>query len=207
MLCAPNQMKLNSADILRSGTPVKEWMEALPSVDRVRPGRCPRCGHAARQAGRPLGLHGHGARTRQLRGPLTATAPSKEFEIQLRRYRCQSCGATMSVGPAGVFTRRLFTAMAMGLALALWSRGASQAEVRSEVGTWSVVGATAFARWNSLRRWALAAGAGELWPSIRVSTEWTRREIAKRVSAILESRGPPDKPMPMRVFMGAAHIY
>ena len=33
----------------------------------------------------------------------------------------------------------------------------------------SLVGATAQTRWNSLRRWATAAGRGELWPSIRVS--------------------------------------
>lgn len=200
-------MRQSSTGILRNAIPVKKWTDVFPSVDRVRPGRCPRCGHAAREPGRPLGLHGHGSRTRQLRGPLTALAPSKEIEIRLRRYRCQSCGVAMSVGPAGVLTRRLFTAMAIGLALALWSGGASDAEVRSEIGTWSVVGAMAFVRWNSLWRWVLAAGAGGLWPSIHVTTEWTRHEVAKRVSAILMNRGPPDRSIAERAFEGAAHIY
>lgn len=141
-----------------------------------------------------------------MRGPVTIDSPTKEIEIRLRRYRCQACGFTMSVGPAGLLTRRLFTAMAIGLALALWSGGHSDAAVRREVSPWQVVGATAEARWNALRRWALAASAGELWPSIRLTLEWTRREIAKRVSLILMSRGPPGDCEKTRAFAGAAHI-
>lgn len=199
-------MKQSLPRILRSAMTVKKWMEKPPSVDLVRPAKCPRCDHAAREPGRPLGLHGHGTRSRQLRGPASVGSPAKEIVIQLRRYRCQACGFTMSVGPAGVLTRRLFTAMAIALALALWSGGESDAAVRGEVSPWQVVGATAQARWNALRRWALAASAGALWPSIRLSVDWNKREIAKRVSAILMSRGPPSDCMRSRVFAGAAHI-
>ncbi len=132
--------------------------------------------------------------------------PSQEIEIRLRRYRCQSCGATMSVGPAGLLTRHLFTAMAIGLALALWSGGASDADVRGEVSPWQIVGATAHDRWNSLRRWARGAGRGRLWPRIEVSAQWNPREVATRVAAILMSRGPPGDCTKVRVFAGATHI-
>lgn len=199
-------MKQSLSGILRSTIAVKKWMEKCPSVDRVRPAKCPRCDHAAREPGRTLGLHGHGTRTRQLRGPIVVGVPPQETEIQIRRYHCQHCSATITVGPSGVLTRRLFTAMAIGLALALWSRGQSDAMVRRQVSPWQVVGATAQARWNALRRWALAASAGELWPSIRLMVEWTRRQIAKRVSTILMSRGPPSDCDETRVFMGAAHV-
>ena len=201
-----DKMKQSLSGILQSAISVKKWMEKSPSVDLVRPAKCPRCDHAAREPGRPLGLHGHGTRFRQLRGPPAVGRPSEEIEIELRRYRCQSCGAAMTVGPAGLLTQRLFTAMAIGLALALWSGGRSHAAVRGEVSAWSIVGAAAHARWNSLRRWARAAGRGRLWPHIKVSTEWTPREIAKRVTAILMSRGPPDECAKARVFAGAAHI-
>lgn len=199
-------MKQSLPGILRSAITVKKWMENPPSVDQVRPAKCPRCDHAGREPGRTLGLHGHGRRTRQLRGPVTVDSPAKEIKIWLRRYQCQACGFTMSVGPAGVLTRRLFTAMAIGLALALWSGGDSGAAVRREVSPWQVVGPTAQVRWNSMHRWALAARAGELWPSIRLTVEWTRRELAKRVSAILMSRGPPSDSNKTRAFEGAAQI-
>jgi hypothetical protein len=74
------------------------------------------------------------------------------------------------------------------------------------VSPWSLVGATAQTRWNSLRRWTAAAGRGELWPRIRVSEGWKLREIAKRVAVILMSRGPPDDCMKTRAFTGAAQI-
>lgn len=199
-------MKQSLSGILRSAISVKKWMEKSPSVELVRPAKCPRCDHAAREPGRPLGLHGHGSRSRQLRGPATVDQPSKESEIQLRRYLCQRCGVAMTVGPAGLLTGRLFTAMAIGLALALWSAGRSHAEVRSEVSPWSVVGASAHARWNALRRWARAAGRGELWPSIDANENWRPRELAKRVASILMSRGPPGKCAKTRVFAGAAQV-
>lgn len=113
----------------------------------------------------------------------------------------------ITVGPDGLLRRRLFTAMAIALALAAWSIGGqSDAEVRARVNPWTVVGATAQARWNALRDWAAAAGRGALWPSIVVDASWTRRDIAHRVAQILISRGPPVHDDLARVFAGSAHI-
>ncbi len=127
--------------------------------------------------------------------------------ILLRRYRCQGCGAVITVAPAGVLHRRFFTAMAIALALARWAlRGEAGSSVRSAISPWSVVGATASLRWNALRRWARAAGRGELWPGISLDVHWTPREIAHRVVRILEVRGPPSEATTARVFAGAAQV-
>jgi len=113
----------------------------------------------------------------------------------------------VTVGPDGLLRRRLFTAMAIALALATWAIGGhTDAEVRARVSPWSVVGATAQARWNALHDWARAAGRGALWPSIVVDASWTRRDVAHRVAMILADRGPPTHDGLARVFAGSAHI-
>jgi hypothetical protein len=139
--------------IVQIGISVKRWITELPSVERARPARCPRCGGANREPGKALGLHGHGLRCRQIRGPLTPEGPPEIAEVLLRRYRCQRCQAVIAVGPDGLLRRRFFTAMAIAVALATWSLGGqSAAEVRTRISPWSVVGATATRRWSSLVR-------------------------------------------------------
>ena len=101
-------------EVIRSERDVKSWMEAMPSTDAVRPARCP--------VGQGLGLHGHGVRTRQGRGPAEPDAAPQVRVFCVRRYRCTRCRATATVVPREVLTRRLFTAgaIALALALALW---------------------------------------------------------------------------------------
>ncbi len=48
---------------------VKIWQGELPSVEAVRPARCPGCGNAGAPAGGRVGLVGHGLRPRDVRGP------------------------------------------------------------------------------------------------------------------------------------------
>ena len=112
----------------------------------------------------------------------------------------------MSVGPAGMISGFHFMAPVVALAMAVWAGGVSHAEVRRRMSPDIFVGATAQPRWNSLRRWARAAGRGELWPSIRVPADWTRREVARRVTLILAGRGPPGETELTRIFVGAAHL-
>jgi len=56
--------------IVYSAIDVKEWAAEIPSVDAVRPGCCSRCGAASRPSGAGVVLVGHGARDRQIRGPV-----------------------------------------------------------------------------------------------------------------------------------------
>ena len=54
--------------------------------------------------------------------------------VRARRYECQRCGACMVVVPREILARRLYTACAIGLALAMWALlGATEAAVRSRV--------------------------------------------------------------------------
>lgn len=128
-----------------------EWTRELPSVDAARPTRCPTCNEASRLPGRPLGLHGHGVRTRDLWGPPRPGAPPALGEILARRYHCAHCRATCTVVPRGVLPRHMYTAGAIALALALWSMGLAAEAVCAAISPWPVRG---HARgWRSLRRW------------------------------------------------------
>src|SRR5690348_13799716 len=106
--------------IIQSTLPIKSWIERTPSVDEARPPQCPFCEAVSRPVGEPLGLHGHGLRERQLRGPLGPEQEPQMCVVRVRRYLCRRCGATLTVVPQGVLPRRLFSAAAIGLALCLW---------------------------------------------------------------------------------------
>src|SRR5690606_19508329 len=116
---------------------VKNWLQRPPTVEEVRPGRCPRCEAASRPAGGPVGLHGHGLRERQIRGPFAIDAAPTTSVIACRRYRCIACGAVMTVVPLGVEPRRYYGRAAICLALGLWVlAGEPMAEVRRRVCAW-----------------------------------------------------------------------
>jgi hypothetical protein len=67
-----------------------------------------------------MGLHGHGVRSRQVLGPLTWGGLPLALEVWVRRYRCTRCRATCTVVPREVLTRRLYSAPAIAMALALF---------------------------------------------------------------------------------------
>jgi hypothetical protein len=151
-------------------------------------------------------LHGHGLRSRDLWGPQSPGAPPTISDLQQRRYQCQRCRAVITVRPAGILPRFLYTAMAIALALVLWSHARLAAHaVRARVSPHRTVGATAAPRWASLPRWTrsprrLWRGIGA-WPSTAGP-----REIAHRVSAQLAARARiPSGALIADAFAGAAH--
>jgi ferredoxin len=192
------RLKVQSEDhICRSLIKVKDWLHQMPSVADARPAQCMGCGAASRPAGKNLVVHGDGTRERQLRGPMTPDGVPELISVVGRRYECQSCGACMLVVPSEVLARRQYCASAIGLALAKWSSGATEAAVRLCVSPLKVVGNAAVAKWVTLRRWAEAAAGGlkaRLFcgASSRQAPEgFTLRQHAERTAAALATLAPP----------------
>jgi hypothetical protein len=183
-------------------------MAAPPSVEEVRPGRCPGCGAAARPVGGRLGLHGHGLRERQQRGPAASDSAPVVRVVALRRYRCVACAAVIAVVPRDVESRRHYSRPAIALALALWSlTSLPPAEVRRRISPWPVVGATAAAEgWVTLRRWARAGRAGRLFGAVGRLLVGTLRQVAGLLAAVALGHAPPilrHLPREAQVFHGA----
>lgn len=117
----------------------------------------------SRVPGEALGLHGHGVRARQLRGPLRPDGEPDVAVVAVRRYRCRQCGVVVTVAPAAAIARRHYSRAGIALALARFGLlGEPAAEVRRRVSPWRIVGAAAAGTWVTLKRWARAAGAGQL---------------------------------------------
>jgi hypothetical protein len=176
---------------------LKDWLQAVPSAEDARPGKCPSCGVVSRTAGQRLRLHGHGTRNRQVQGPLGATEASEIVEVTLRRYLCKECGAVIVAGPRGLVARRLYSAAAIAMALARWALLMEPAaEVRCRVSPWRVIGATAAAGWASLRRWSRALRRRHLWPEVTLGLplDGTLRDAAgvtvAKVAALASASGP-----------------
>ena len=68
-----------------------------------------------------LGLHGHGLRERQLRGPTAADGSPTTVTIVCRRYQCTHCDAVLTVVPRGVAPFKHYGFAAIAMALAVWS--------------------------------------------------------------------------------------
>lgn len=151
-----------------------------------------------------MGLHGHGLRERQVRGPLEPGGPPQLLSLLLRRFRCVSCGATMTVGPSILRARRLFSGAAIALALALWAAsGMSANAVRDSVSPLRVVGPASARTWLTLRRWA--EKAHRLFSLDRPCTDsWPPRRIAERMAFAVASLSPGPEPIHVRAFSGAA---
>jgi hypothetical protein len=112
----------------------------------------------------------------------------------------------MIVVPRELLPRRLYTACAIGLALAVWAlMGATEAEARARVSPFSIVGATAQTRWMTLRRWATDVGAGRLFGTSRAPPAgFMRRQHAERAAAALVALAPPGLALDAAAFAGAA---
>lgn len=201
----------STSRIVHFGIDVKSWVARRPTVDEVRPGRCVVCAAPSRPAGGGVVLHGHGLRTRDQWGPPSATAPPEVIEIAGRRYECQRCGAVMLVVPSVVLHRRLYSAAAIALALAIWSvEGKTPAEVRARVSPWRIVGPAAVGAWASLHRWAKAVRAGRLFPVTRaLPADVSLRRVAERAATTLAALAPSSfdaLPLVTRAYLGAAHV-
>jgi hypothetical protein len=115
----------------------------------------------------------------------------------------------MLVVPRELLPRRLYTASAIGFALALWALlGATEAAVRTRVSPLGFVGTAAQGTWITLRRWAAATAQGLLFatatsrapPSARAS----RRQQAERAAAALVALAPPGSSLEVAAFAGGA---
>ncbi len=139
-----------------------------------------------------MGLHGHGLRERHQWGPAEVGGVPALVGILLRRYLCRSCGAVIVVGPRGLVRRRLYSAGAIALALALYGvAGLAPAEVRRRVSPLRIVGATAAAGWASLRRWCRAVRARRLFLAVRaLPADATLRQVAARAATTLAAFAP-----------------
>jgi hypothetical protein len=86
----------------------------------------------------------------------------------------------------------MYTANAIGLALALWALlGLTAAFVRSRISPFTVVGTAACGGWITLRRWAADARRGRLFATSRASPEgFTLRQHAERTAASLCALAP-----------------
>jgi len=197
--------------IVHSKLDVKFWLAQLPSVEEVRPGRCVVCRAPSRPAGATLGLHGHGLRSRQQRGPRAPGETPVIVVVEVRRYQCQHCDSVTTVVPCEVEPRRHYSRPAIALALARFGLlGESPAAVRRAVSPWRVVGAAAAGGWTTLGRWVAALRAGTLLPQTRASPPGaTARQIAERAAQGAAAHALPTLrhlPMAEQVFQGASRM-
>lgn len=211
MLRGPLSKDQSEARIIQSGVDLKSWQQRLPTVEEVRPGRCPICGAASRPVGGPLALHGHGIRTRQLCGPVAPGQEPVMLDVQVRRYQCQPCGAVLAVVPQTMLARRRYSGAAIAFALALWGLVlTTAAHVRRSIHPARFVGAAAAVGWTTLRRWARAVRERRLFPSTPLPEAGaTWRQVAASAAAALAGRsGPASRASPIeeRAFEGAARL-
>lgn len=187
---------------------LKSWLHRQPTIDEVRPARCPFCGAVSRPVGGPLALHGHGKRERTLLGPLEPGQPPQIVPLLVQRYRCVRCTAVLTVVPSSVLAKRRYSAAAIAYALALWGLVlASAAEVRRQVNPAERVGATAAAGWAMLRRWARAVTQRRLFATTPLPARSTWRRVAESAAAALAGRAGPasrTRPIEQRAFEAAA---
>jgi hypothetical protein len=150
---------------------------------------------------------GHGLRLRQVRGCLDAESGPRVTLVLVRRYRCRACRAVITVLPSGTVARRHFGAGTIGLALALFGERASPVRaIRERLGG---VGPPESRSWVTLRRWAVSAQTGTLFPRLRAVPESESRKRAARAAEVLASYAMPASaraPLHQQVFEGAVRL-
>jgi hypothetical protein len=191
--------------VIRSRVAIKAWLEQTPSVEAVRPTHCAGCAAPGRPLSGCLILHGQGLQRRQLRGVLDEDGDAGVFELSVRKYECQACGAVMTVVPRGVLPGRLYTGPSIALALWLWLvTGLRDVAVRARVCGWRIAGADGGRGWAQLYRWV--RGASRLFELPRpMPASESVRQTAQRIVMTLSGLAPVAiTPMSSRVFAGAA---
>lgn len=128
--------------------------------------------------------------------------------LLVRRYLCR-CGASMTVTPQETRSHRLYTASAIGWALALFGVARlSASAVRARTSPWKVLGQRADEGWATLRRWVAAVRVHRLFPCVRACpADFTARQVAERAATTLAAHAPPTvrvDEIVAQAFMGAA---
>jgi hypothetical protein len=196
--------------VVQAAINIKNWIERTPSVEETRPSRCPVCRAASHPVGDRIQLHGHGTRGRDVLHPGGPGEAATLVLIAARRYRCVPCRAVILVVPREVRGRRVYSASAIGFALALWGLVlATAAQVRRRVCPAKILGPTAAAGWITLRRWARAVARGHLFSQAPASdpTAPLRRVAASTAAALAAHADPTTRTLAIehRALLGAAH--
>src|SRR5688572_10573021 len=190
---APNPIEKQSTQrIVYFDRDVKFWAEKAPSVGAARPGRCPACESPGARAGGSVGLVGHGLRERVVLGPAIASQAPEELTIQLRRYRCRSCKAVVTVAPRAVLYRMLYSGLAVAVALSLWVvAGLASWKVRSRVSPRFGAPSEREHGWRSVGRWARHAERWWRWLRLRPGDErvWARQIVQQLAGRAASARG------------------
>lgn len=126
------------------------------------------------------------------------------YVLLVRRYKCRWCGHTVTVLPRGVVARRHYGGYA--IASGFWHygmQGSSLGKTRAQV----AAGNTFESGWPALRRWAAAAGSGELFRDVRPWPEsWTLRQQAERITTTLLAMVAGDERDPQQRLRRAAEL-
>lgn len=179
------------------------WQRVPPPIDAVRPSCCASC-MAVADAGSDLLMHGHGVRE------ILVVIPPRHWQgvarlvpVPLRRFRCNRCGATITVHPHGVLPRCAYSLFA--IVFAWWSacrppmgQGLDDAAVYALQGVdrptpgpepeSRLRARSGVRRWRSLARWA--AKIGEWWPGRAVAgATWRERAASLLVGFAAEAGG------------------
>jgi hypothetical protein len=115
-----------------------------------------------------------------VRGVLEVDGKPGVVVVAVRRYACQSCGAVMTVVPAGMLSRRQYSGPSIALALHLWlAVGLSDCAVRRQVCAWQVRGHNDRG-WAQLYRWGRQAASLFALPRV-VAVLGSPHEVVRRV--------------------------
>lgn len=130
--------------------------------------------------------------------------------ISVRRYFCTACKAVPVVVPCEVRAKRLYTASAMALALALWGHVKMSAKaVRERVNPAKIMG-DCIIGWATLRRWAKDVVHGKLFVDVPHPPIGSKlRDVAATAAAALAAYADAQTrtlPLEHRAFVGAAHV-
>lgn len=156
----------------------------------MRPARCLRCDAAAHPVGEAMVVVGHGVVRRTVLGPLEVTGPPEERVLALRRYRCRACRHVMTVGPRGLSPRRLFSAAAIALGLALYAAGCTTKQLRERLSPRRLAGPSATDEWLAPKRWVLALAGGLVFAGLGAVTAPEPRRRAELAVLALSARAP-----------------
>ena len=200
-------MPSSRCNVVVSTVGVKEWIDEVPSVDRLRPDRCPHCQKASRPVGEPLKIWGHGLRDRQFLGLFQWGADPSSVTIRVRRFLCRhpDCGRTITVLPREASPRRRYLLGTIVFALALWvvGTGESTTSIRRRLSADRLADHhTAWRGWPQLLGWAeqldpIDSGHLPVKP---------RKKRAERIVQHFASRAPPSTRglgLVRRAFIGA----
>ena len=201
-------MPSSTSFVVISAVDVKEWIQDVPSVDRLRPERCPCCGGASRPVGEALKIWGHGLRERLFVGLLSFNFAPEAITIEVRRFLCRrpDCGRTFTVLPRQACTRRQYLLPTIVLALALWTLdedSPSPAQIRKRLSSDTLLDHhRPWTSWPQLFRWAVVDDL-----SVDVSIEGlNRRRRAEQIARSYAGRSPPStrhRSLVERAFVGA----